>query len=107
MLQTMRQLAHSWVFKALMLFLVISFSIWGIGDIFRGNPLQRTVAKTGRVSISAQDLSRTFQQGMGQARAMFGPEFTMQEAKNHGLFEKTLDNLIARADIKQDLDRLG
>ena len=107
MLQTMRRLAHSWVFKTLMLFLVISFAAWGIGDIFRGNPLQRTVAKTGKASITAQDLTRTFDQSMTRARAMFGPEFTVQQAKEHGLFEQTLDTLIAHADIQQDLKRLG
>jgi peptidyl-prolyl cis-trans isomerase D len=107
MLQTMRKLAHSWVFKGLMMFLVLSFGIWGIGDIFRGNPLQRTVAKTGNASITVQQLSQSFQQGMQRARSMFGPEFTVQQALQNGIYEQTLDNLIARADIEQDLDRLG
>lgn len=60
MLQTMRGLAQSWAFKALMGFLIISFGIWGIGDIFRGNPQQRAVAHAGKVTVTVQDLDREF-----------------------------------------------
>jgi peptidyl-prolyl cis-trans isomerase D len=107
MLQTMRHLAQSWLFKGLMLFLVVSFGIWGIGDIFRGNPLQRTVAKTGKVAISVQTLDRTFNEALTRAHGIFGPDFTAQQAKQMGLFDQTLDQLIERADIDQDVKRLG
>ena len=107
MLQTMRHLAQSWVFKGLMMFLIISFGIWGIGDIFRGNPLQRTVAKTGKITITVQMLDRIFEQTLTRARGMFGPDFNAQKAKHMGLYDQTLDKLIERADLEQDVERLG
>src|SRR5580704_12591054 len=107
MLQTMRHLAQSWLFKGLMLLLVISFGIWGIGDMFRGNPLQRTVAKAGKVTITVQMLDRVFEQTLTRARGMFGPDFNAQKAKQMGLYDQTLDKLIERADIGQDVERLG
>jgi peptidyl-prolyl cis-trans isomerase D len=107
MLQTMRHLAQSWIFKTLMLFLVISFSIWGIGDIFRGNPLQRTVAKSGKMSITVQVLDHAFEQALARARQMFGPDLTPEQARQMGLLDQTLDNLIEHADIEQDVDKLG
>ncbi len=107
MLQTMRHLGQSWIFKTLMLFLVISFSIWGIGDIFRGNPLQRTVAKTGHTAITVQVLDHAFQQALTRARQFLGPDITPEQAKQMGLMDQTLDNLIQRADTEQIVARLG
>jgi peptidyl-prolyl cis-trans isomerase D len=107
MLQSMRHLAQSWVFKGLMLILIISFGIWGIGDIFRGNPLSGTVAKAGRVTITVQDLDREFEQTMIRARQMFGPDLTAQQAKQIGLLDTALNALIERAQVDQDIKRLG
>src|ERR1700761_5236274 len=99
MMQSMRNLAQSWVFKGLMLILIVSFGIWGIGDIFRGNPLQRSVAKVGKVGISVQDLDREFEQTMVRARQMFGPGLTPAQAKQAGLLDSSLNSLIERAQI--------
>ena len=43
MLNVLRQKAGSWVVKVLLLLLVVSFAIWGIGDVFFGG-----VAQSGR-----------------------------------------------------------
>ena len=107
MMQTMRHLAQSWLFKGLMLIFVISFGIWGIGDIFRGNPLQRTVATTAGVSITVQDLTREFDAVLVRARQAFGPELTAEQAKQIGLLDTALNGLIERAEIDREIERLG
>ncbi|MDR3450845.1 MAG: SurA N-terminal domain-containing protein [Alphaproteobacteria bacterium] len=107
MLQSMRQLAHTPVVKGLMLFLIVSFSIWGIGDIFRGNPLQKTVAKAGKTVIPVQDLMQSFDRQLSQARATIDPDLTAVQAKQMGLLDKTLDSMIKRDLIDQDIKRLG
>lgn len=107
MLQTMRHLAQSWVFKALMLFLVVSFCLWGIGDIFRGNPLQRTVAKAGKLSISVETLDHSFQGDLARARQMLGPELTAQQARQMGIYDQTLNGLIEHAEVEQEVSKLG
>jgi peptidyl-prolyl cis-trans isomerase D len=107
MLQSMRQLAHSWVVKGLMLFLALSFSIWGIGDIFRGNPMEKTVASTGDVKISVQQLNHLFEQSLAESRQRISPDLTSQQARQLGLLDKTLDNAVTRALIDQDIKRLG
>jgi peptidyl-prolyl cis-trans isomerase D len=103
----MRHLAQSWLFKGLMLILIISFGIWGIGDMFRGNPLQRTVAKAGNASITVQTLNREFEQTLGRARQMFGSALTADEARQYGMLDKALDGLIDRAIMDQEIKRLG
>ena len=106
MLQTMRRLAHSWVVKGLMLILMISFSIWGIGDIFRGNPLRETVANIGPVDISVQDLNRLFEETLARVRQQ-NPDMTGKHAREIGLLDRTLDNEIKRQLVDQDIKRLG
>ena len=106
MLQSMRDLAQSGVVKGLMLILMVSFCLWGIGDIFRGNPLEKTVAKAGNTSISVQELNHLFEETLAQARQRM-PEMSVVQARQMGLLDKTLDNAVTRALVDQDIKRMG
>jgi hypothetical protein len=59
MLRGLRKASSNWLGKAVMAgvvgFLVISFAIWGIGDIFRGFG-RSTVAKIGRTEITVEQI---------------------------------------------------
>ncbi|HEU0118138.1 MAG TPA: SurA N-terminal domain-containing protein [Alphaproteobacteria bacterium] len=107
MMQTMRHLAKTKVLKGLMMILIVSFAFWGVGDIFRGNPLERTVAKAGKASISVQSLNQEFEQTLARARQMMGGDLTAQQAKQMGLLDKTLDGMIQRAVVDQEIKKLG
>lgn len=58
MLNTMRNLSKSFVSKALMILLVISFAAWGIGDIFTGNNSANYAAKVGNEAISIAEFQQ-------------------------------------------------
>lgn len=107
MMQSMRNLAHTPVVKGLMILLVVSFALWGIGDMFRGNPLERSVAKVGGVSITVKALSQQFDQDLTRARQMFGPELSAQQAKQMGVLDKTLQTMIQRSSVDQAIKKLG
>lgn len=107
MLQSMREMSKSWIFKTLMLLLVISFSAWGVGDMFRGNPATRVVASVGKVEIQVQDLERRFQTEMQEARAAFGPEFSVEQARQVGLLDRTLNIMIQESLFDQAAARMG
>ena len=53
MLDFLRRSVKSWVAKVLLGLLIISFAVWGIGDIFTGstNPV---IAKVGSAEVTAQ-----------------------------------------------------
>ena len=53
MLQAIRSRAGSIVVKGLFALLIVTFGIWGIGDIFRNRPTDTTVATVGAQSIDA------------------------------------------------------
>ena len=56
MLQAIRSRAGSFVVKGLFGLLILTFGIWGIGDIFRNRPTDTVVATVGDESIRAEDL---------------------------------------------------
>ncbi|MGB4101219.1 MAG: peptidyl-prolyl cis-trans isomerase [Alphaproteobacteria bacterium] len=113
MLRAMRGAAQTWVIKLLLIFLIISFAVWGVGDMFRGNPQQRVVAciggfyipfkiffgSTGSIctgkSITVQNLLDGFQRNVELARKTMGPDFTPQVARQMGYLDNTLSELIA------------
>ncbi len=107
MLQSMRVLAQSWIFKGLMLLLVVSFSIWGIGDIFRGNLQQKAVATVGDVKITVGELEQAFKKDLPEARQVFGPQLTENEARQIGILDRTLNGLMQKAANDQEVKKLG
>src|ERR687883_591058 len=64
MLRGINKIGQSWVGKAIVAvlfgFLIISFAIWGIGDIFRG-AVRTDVATVGSARISADAFRNAYQ----------------------------------------------
>lgn len=107
MLQAIREMSKSWIVKLFLGFLALSFAIWGIGDMFRGNALHRTVGKAGKVAVTVQALEQQFQASLPEARAAFGPELTDQQARQMGLLARTLNTMLEQSAIDQEVKRLG
>ncbi len=103
----MREMAHAWLFKLLMVILVLSFGIWGIGDIFRGNPLQDKVAKAGSKSITVQEFSHEFEHNLSLMRRNFGPDMTAQQAKAFGILDMTLNSMVDKTLLDQSARKLN
>ncbi|HEY2538737.1 MAG TPA: SurA N-terminal domain-containing protein, partial [Stellaceae bacterium] len=61
MLQAIRSKAGSFFVKALFGLLILTFGIWGIGDIFRNRPTDTTVATVGSQGIDAAALQSALQ----------------------------------------------
>ena len=107
MLQAIRSKATSWVIKVLFGILIVSFGIWGIGDILRGPGQQATVAQVGDVSISVAELNSEFRTQIDRLRPLFGGNLDVEKARQMGLLERSLDGLIDRAAVQQELKHLG
>ena len=64
MLQSMRASAQGWIGRVIMAILmsliILSFAIWGIGDIFRGFGANN-LARVGGVEIGADTLRNAYQ----------------------------------------------
>jgi peptidyl-prolyl cis-trans isomerase D len=75
-------------------FLIISFGIWGIGDIFRGFGVY-TVAKVGRSEISIDQFRVRYNEQLQQFGRQMGRPITPDQARDLGLEQQLLSQLIA------------
>ncbi|MGA7869067.1 MAG: SurA N-terminal domain-containing protein [Stellaceae bacterium] len=102
MLQAIRSRAGSYVVKVLFALLILTFGIWGIGDIFRSRTSDTVVATVGSQSIRAEELQTALRRALEQLSARFGSAIDPQQAKQLGLVDQTLGQLIDRSLIDQE-----
>jgi peptidyl-prolyl cis-trans isomerase D len=97
MLQFLRGTVGSWVVKILFILLIISFGIWGIGDMFRKGGGSSAVASVGPVEIGRVELDHEFRRQMERLRPMLGGSLTAEQARQFGLLDQALSGLIQRS----------
>jgi peptidyl-prolyl cis-trans isomerase D len=79
---------------AVVAFLIGSFAIWGIGDIFRGFGLA-TAAKVGRTEITTEQFRRIYNDKLQEIGRQIGRPITMDQARALGFDRQILDQLTA------------
>ncbi|KPF82826.1 hypothetical protein IP70_20565 [alpha proteobacterium AAP38] len=105
MLQIIRSTAGSWVVKILFVALIISFAVWGIGDVTKG--VQTGVAKVGDRSITPVELDQAYRAEFNRMKQMVGPEFTEEQARQFGLRDRALEQLIQKELLALAAEDLG
>jgi peptidyl-prolyl cis-trans isomerase D len=97
MLRGLRKASSNWVGKVVMAavvgFLIISFGIWGIGDIFRGFGVS-TVAKVGRSELSIDQFRARYNEQLQQFSRQIGRPVTPAMAQAVGLEQQVLNRTI-------------
>jgi len=109
MLRGIHKASSTWLGKGVMAvimgFLVISFAIWGIGDIFRGFGLSSAI-KIGKTEISIDQFRQYYtdrlQQLGRQARRVITPE----EARTSGIDRQILSQLVAETTLDEQAKAL-
>jgi peptidyl-prolyl cis-trans isomerase D len=96
MLNALRKQAGSWVVKTLLMLLVVSFAIWGIGDVFYGSSQNPAVATVGESEISANELADAFNRSLRNLQQRVSTEISREQAIQLGLMQQALQDLIAR-----------
>lgn len=76
-------------------FLIISFGIWGIGDIFRNGFGTSAVAKVGRSELSIQQFQSRYNDQLQQFSRQIGRPITPGVARAMGLEQQVLGRTIA------------
>jgi len=87
-------------------FLIVSFGVWGIADIFRGFG-QSTLAKVGRTEISINEFRQVYTDRLQQIGRQFGRPLTQDQARAFGLDRQVLQQTIAEAALDEQARRLG
>ncbi len=96
MLQFIRTYAGSWIVKILFVFLILSFGVWGIGDVIRGRGQSSTVVTVGPVEIGRTELDQEFRRQMERLRPLFGGNLTAEQARQLGLVDQAVNVLVQR-----------
>lgn len=106
MLNAMRRGVGSWFVKAFLGVLILSFAVWGIGDIFRVQP-DSAVVEVGDIEISGSAFLSDFNRNMRRLQTSFGTGIDREQARSLGLVEQTLQQMIGRALLDQAAFDLG
>jgi peptidyl-prolyl cis-trans isomerase D len=112
MLRGIHNASGSWLGKAVMAAimgaLVVSFAIWGIGDIFRGFG-QSTAAKIGDTEISIEKFRAYYTDKISQLGRRLGRPISPDQARALGLDRQLVGQLVAETalDEKARVMRLG
>lgn len=94
MLQAIRGTVGSWIVKILFGLLILSFAVWGIGDMVGDGPPEQTVATVGEIDIPLPVFEQEFQRRLSQLRQALGPQATRELAARFGMIEGTVDTLV-------------
>ena len=106
MLQAIRSKAGSIFVKGLFALLIVTFGIWGIGDIFRNRPTDTTVATVGAQTIDAAALQTAVQPALERLSSQLGSAVDLRQAKQMGVIDDALGQLVDQSLIDQEAARL-
>lgn len=95
LLEKMKKGVGKVVITILAVLLIISFAVWGIGDMVTPGANYNQVAEVDGTSITQRQFQEQFQREMSRIRARIG-NIDAQQARNLGLADSTLNGLISR-----------
>lgn len=110
MLRGIRNATSNWFGKAIMSvvmgILIISFGVWGIGDIFKGFG-QSTLAKIGKTEISIEQFRQLYTDRLQQISRQIGRPLTPDQARAFGIDRQVLQQVVAETTLDESARKLG
>jgi peptidyl-prolyl cis-trans isomerase D len=110
LLDGLRTASKSWFGKAIMTIvfgvIIVSFAIWGIGDIFRGFG-QGKLGTVGSTEISSEAYRFAYQSELQRLQQRMRRVVTNDEARQAGVDRQVLGRLVTEAALDQKARNLG
>jgi peptidyl-prolyl cis-trans isomerase D len=107
MLRILREHASSWMLKAILILVALSFVLFFGGYAYFKDKKVTYAAKVDGVTIGEREYYDAFQDAVKQYREALGPSFSEKMIEELHLKDKILDNLIAKILILQEAKRMG
>lgn len=107
MLTAMRNRAKGFTAKIIMALLIVSFAVWGIGDMLVSRPEQAEVARIGKVTISRLALEREMQRDISQLRERLGEQYKPEILQMLNIPQQVAGRMVAQELIRQESEALG
>ena len=86
--------------------LILSFAVWGIGDIFRTGQQVTAVAEVGGIKITQAEFSRDLGREMNTLRQRLGGNFDIAQAQALGIVDQIVQQMITRALFEQQAEEM-
>jgi peptidyl-prolyl cis-trans isomerase D len=86
--------------------LILSFAIWGIGDIFRTS-VPNTVAKVGDTEITIDQVRNAYNNELQRLGRQFRTVITPQQARLFGIDQQVVNNLVTEAVMAEQARKMG
>ena len=110
MLESIRASAQGWIGRTIMAILmgliILSFAIWGIGDIFKGFGANN-LAQVGGIEIGADTFRNVYQTELQRQQRLERRSITNEEAHQYGLDRQVLSRLVGEAALDDQARRMG
>jgi peptidyl-prolyl cis-trans isomerase D len=107
MLRILREHAQSWMLKAILIVVALSFILFFGGYSYFREKKVTYAAKVNDITIEWREYNDAFQNAIKQYREALGPSFSEKMIEELHLQDKTLDGLIDKILILQEAKRLG
>lgn len=109
MLEAMRAATQGWIGRIIMAIvmglIILSFAIWGIGDIFRGFGANN-LAQVGRVEITTDAFRNAYLMELQSLQRQARRNITNEEARQFGIDRQVLSRLVSEAALDQQAQAL-
>lgn len=86
--------------------LIVSFAIWGIGDIFRATPAS-TVAEVGDTTITVDQTRNAYTNELQRLGRQFRTVISPEQARAFGLDQQVINNLVTDAVLAEKAREMG
>jgi len=106
MLQAIRSKATSFIVKILFALLILTFGVWGIGDIFRNRSTDTTVATVGGRIITIEQVATAVRSDLQRLQSVFGGTVDPAQAKQLGVVDNALQRIVGGELVNLEIDRL-
>ncbi len=93
---TLKTILTRIIFSIMLGMLIVSFAIWGIGDIFRAAGNRKALAEVGSVQISPQQFQETYKRELRRLQNAVGEPIDAQRARELRVPQRVLQDMIAR-----------
>lgn len=108
MLSTLRTAAGSWVSKAMLSLLVVSFAAWGISGRMMGEfGGHTTVVTVGGTSVSANEYRLAYDRQINAMAQQFGQRISREQATALGIDNQVLAQMVSGAVLDEQARKLG
>jgi peptidyl-prolyl cis-trans isomerase D len=94
MLDAFRSASQTWIIKVLFGILILSFGVWGVGDVIRQRVESTPAITVGDTRYSAPEVADRFRRDVERAGSMFGTKLSIEQALQFGMLNQTVQRMV-------------